>query len=158
VQFNKVYISNDFIRYCKALEPEYSEDLMQEVAIAIYTLDEGQRIEIERNNYMLRYAQRTAFYIHVKWHRERQKNPITFTSPIVNYQKVGKDVDVRDEALHQIKKDLKDREYSIPAKMLLYSVEHGTIKEFAKASGIPYKTLQSIIKKYKNRIKQCVKK
>lgn len=133
-------------------------ELMQEVAIAVYTLPEEQRQEIERNNYMLRYAQRTAFYIHVKWHRKEKKNPIMYNHPNPNIKNIGKDVDVRDKALKQIKLDLKDREYSIPAKMFLYSCEHGTIREFSKVSGIPYKTLQSIIKSYKKRIKQCVRK
>jgi len=157
VTYEQVYSCCDFIKYCKALEPARHDDLIQEVSLIIYSMDKSQKEDIEKQGYMLRYAQRTAFYTHVKWYRNQNKLPILFDSIDPYFAPKGTEIKVREKAMNLIKQDLKTKEYSIPAKMFIYSCEHGSIQNFSKASKIPYKTLQMIVKGYKNRIKKCVR-
>lgn len=156
MQFHQVYDCDDFTRYCHSLEPDRFDDLRQEVAIAIYTLPESQRKQIEKDGYMLRYAQRTAFYTHVKWYRDCKRNPVV-TTPHPNPMNLGTDMNVREKALALIQSDLKCRQYSIPAKMLLYSAKHGSVREFSRISKIPYKTLHTIVSSYKKRIRKWIR-
>lgn len=147
----QVYQSLDFIKYCGSFKTD-TQDLMNDTALVILSMNKDKRNKIEQDGYMLRYAQRTARNIF-----NNQKNKID----LVEYKHHLRTEMLPDCKLpnifHLIKNDITNPDNSIPAKMLIYAVEHGSAQSFAKHMGVPYRGIQKIIKAYKDNIKKRIK-
>lgn len=136
-----------------ALTKDYT-DLMNDTAEQVYCIEESKRLKIEQDGYMLRYAQRMARNIHLNQKRKKHLN----LSEHAREMKAELLPDQNNyKIVFQISKDLNNAEKFIPAKMLLYAIEHGSNRKFAKHLGVPSRTIDKIINNYKKELIQCLK-
>jgi hypothetical protein len=136
-----------------ALTNHYT-DLMNDTAEQVYCLNESKRTQIEQDGYMLRYAQRMARNIHLNQQRKKNINLSEYAREMkaellpdpINYK-----------IALQVCKDLNNADKFIPAKMLLYAIEYGSNRKFAKHLGVPARTIDKIINNYKKEVIECLK-
>jgi len=145
------------------MTPLYN-DVMNEVAIAIYEMEENKYNNIVSGGYLLRYCQRIAFYIvnskslKSSMAYERQKIATVPIPENLSITDKGQRITSYDTIQKLIDNDLQNKEYWIPAKMFLYSVKYGSIKKYSESSGISYGALKKYVAAYKKRLKKWHKK
>jgi thioredoxin reductase len=143
-----------------ALTNHYT-DLMNDTAEQVYCLNESKRTQIEQDGYMLRYAQRMARNIYLIQQRKKKPDLEEYArellAEMIPFKIETKKTIKTLKAAYQIKKDLNNADKFIPAKMLLYAIEYGSNRKFAKHLGVPSQTIDKIINNYKKEVIECLK-
>lgn len=154
MQLADLYTSSDFVNFCKRYTPNF-EDLIQDTMLIMASQPEKTNKAIQ-GGYLLPYAKTIAYFTHIKEFRQTKELDTYFylstrtENPNLTYQ-------LADKVSSQVNNDLNCKENAIHAKVFLYSLEHGSMKEFSRVSKIPYRTIKLMVSQYKQRIKQCLK-
>jgi hypothetical protein len=163
-EFVKVYQSQDFIKYCKAMTPDY-RDLMNEVATIIYSLPEPNYNNIVEGGYLLRYSQRCAFYyVNNKFNTAEKKDKLKLKIIPIEDIEVAQSEDerlVNDTIVKNIiERDMRSTDINIyiASRMFMYSIKHGSVSAYAQSSGITRPTVTKYVQQYKKRVIKCYRK
>jgi hypothetical protein len=155
VEIADLYSSKDFINFCKRYTP-YFDDLIQDTMIAMISQKEKTQKAIE-GGYLLQYAKTIAYFINVGEFRKRKElNKERYIQTLLTKYPHEK-WSALDKVVKKIEADMADKDKYINAKVFLYSLEHGSMRKFSKASKISYISVQKMVSEYKQELKQCVK-
>jgi len=155
VEISELYTCTDFIQFCKRYT-QYYEDLIQDTMIAMISQPEKTQKAID-GNYLIQYAKTIAYFINVGQFRKRKElNKERYIQTLLTKYPAEK-WSMIDKVVAKIESDMKDKDNYINAKVFLYSLEHGSMRKFSKASKISYIAVQKMVNEYKQELKKCVK-